>query len=545
MEYVLDAMGASMIDKFTIESGTPGITLMERAADGVVELIEDKFSADHTVICFAGKGNNGGDAVSVARKLYEKSYKVICVPVIKEFSDETMDMDNICHADKLKNLISPDLYVQLQKYCHVGAKLMPVNCTERLCELEKQICTDKCVLVDGLFGTGLKRAPEGLNGEVIRMINKLRNEGNSVVAIDIPSGVNATDGHAYEDCIDADYTVTFGYKKVGHLLYPGREHCGELITKDIGFLRDGLQREEIKEHIYLTLSSERIKEFLPKRSKTSNKGSYGKVLVVAGCDNMPGACILSTKAALRTGCGLVTVCSTNKVLDTLVTVVPEAILSVDSGIPALNGYDSCLIGPGLGKTERSKRIVSDILMHSDSKSNNGTVKQGIVVDADAINILADFLDDLDIKTTEERISYIENNLPDNLIFTPHKKELSRLLAIPMDHLLNLYSLAVVLKNKSSKIFVLKDAATLVVGGGQMYINTTGNNGMSTAGAGDVLGGIIVSMLAQGLEPFEAAVIGVCIHGYAGDMARDEYSEYGVMASDISDFAAKYISRIYQ
>ncbi len=545
MEYVLDALGASMIDKFTIESGTPGIELMERAADCVVELIEEKITADHTVICFAGKGNNGGDAVSVARKLYEKLYKVICVLVIDGFADETIDMDNICLSEKLKSIISPDLYVQLEEYCYIGAELMLVNCSERLCELEKQIRTDKCVLVDGLFGTGLKRAPEGLNGKTIRMINKLRNEKNFVVAIDIPSGVNATDGNAYEDCIDADYTVTFGYKKLGHLLYPGREHCGRIITKDIGFLKEGLQREEIKEHIYLTLSSKRIKEYLPKRSKTSNKGSYGKVLVIAGSDNMPGACILSTKAAFRTGCGLVTVCSTNKVLDTLVTVVPEAILSVDSKIPVLNGFDSCLIGPGLGKTERSKKIVSDILMHSDCTSKNETVRQGIVVDADAINVLADFLDDMELKTVDERISYIENYLPDNLIFTPHKKELSRLLAIPMERLSNLYSLAVVLRKKFSKIFVLKDASTIVVGGGQMYINTTGNNGMSTAGAGDVLGGIIVSMLAQGLKPFKAAVIGVCIHGHAGDMARDEYSEYGVMASDISDFAAKYISRIYQ
>lgn len=516
MEYVLDAYGAAYVDKYTInECGLPGILLMEHAAQAVVDEIIARHDNTAKVLCIVGKGNNGGDAVAVGRLLNNLGYEVTSLQLSEKVSD--------------------DLELQLRAYTGLGGCLVQLNDENTLSVSEKLAGFTPDVIVDGVFGTGLKSAPEGVYKDVISYVNQNREENNElrVYSIDIPSGVNCSDGTILGVCIKADVTVTFGYKKKGHLLYPGRAYCGELCVHDIGFDKNSADNLLGTEHIAFCLSDEMISRHLPVRHVDSNKGSYGRVLILAGSDNMPGACVLASKTALRCGCGLVTVCSSEKVLDVVAGTVPEAILCNNRELPDFSSYTTCLVGPGLGKSGKSMDIVMQVL-------ESGNFERGLVFDADAINILSDKLNVMNLITKEERLSFIETYLPENIVFTPHKKELSRLFNIPMEELASLISTAKWLMKNSKNVFVLKDAVTLVAGRNKVFINTTGNNGMSTAGAGDVLGGIITSFMAQSSDAFEASCLGVYIHGLAGDNAREKLSEYGIMAGDISDEAAKLL-----
>ena len=487
MEYILDAAGAKFIDKYTIDKcGISGDVLMENAASKVVSEIVKRHESSVTVLCVAGKGNNGGDAIVVNRLLNEKGYK----SELAEAGKDDFDFESFAES--------------AGKYD---------------------------VIVDGLFGIGLNRPVQGVYLSMIEYINRCRIEGACVYSVDIASGINASTGEIMGECVKADYTVTFGYKKLGHVIYPGKEFSGEVSVHDIGFSKEALQYVENKFISYGNKNE--ADKYLPERRADSNKGSYGRVLIVAGSDKMPGACILASKSALRSGCGLVTACSSERALNALVVAVPEVILMDNRDDIPVERYSSCLIGPGLGVSDFSSR-----LMHKIIENSSGL--KGLVIDADAINILAKEMDNAGLMGKEERLRFINENLPENTVFTPHKKELSRLFNIPMEELKSLLPVSHWLKDNSGVVFVLKDAATVVAGRKKIYINQTGNNGMSTAGSGDVLGGIIVSFIAQNTGIFTAACLGVYLHGYAGDKARDKYSEYGVTAGDITDGLAEVI-----
>lgn len=549
MEYVIDAFAAEYIDRYTIEScGVPGILLMEHAAEAVAEKIMEKHDSGKKVLCVAGKGNNGGDAAAVCRLLREKGYDASCLVVLKNGEDQIADKESL---KRLEGKVSDDLFVQLKAFTGLGGSCR-IICggntgtkaadntgsgekagTKEADRWQELFGVMPDIVVDGLFGTGLGRAPEGIYKTAVEYINLCGSAGAEIYSVDIPSGVDASTGKVPGICVHADYTVTFGYRKMGQLLYPGRGFCGQLSVHKIGFCENAVGGLKATEHVAVTLSPHELSEYMPKRFADSNKGSYGRVLIVAGSDYMPGACVLTAKTALRSGCGLVTVCSSEKVLDIVASSVPEVILMSDEKIPELSEFTACLAGPGLGRSEESIRKVENLL-------ERGTQIAGIVYDADAVNILADKMNRLGLTGKEERLAYLEEHVPSCSVFTPHKKELSRLFRIPMEELADLTLTAKWLSANSDRVFVLKDAATLVAGKGRIYINTTGNNGMSTAGSGDVLGGIIVSLLAQGSEPFTAACTGVCLHGLAGDSVKEEYGEYGVMAGDISDRAAKIL-----
>lgn len=548
MEKITDAAGAAIVDRYTVnECFVPGILLMEHAAEAVAEKIKIRHGKDEKILCVAGKGNNGGDAAAVCRLMRDDGYSAECIVV-------TDDPDKI----------SANLSVQLKALEGLGTGYSYFSGFKEVC---KERIKEYDVIVDGIFGTGLNKAPDGIYKEAVDYINTQRKCGAVVYAVDIPSGADASSGQTFGSCVKADCTVTFGLRKSGQLLYPGREICGELAVCEIGFSKKALELEEIKGHIFDCLSKESARELLPARFADSNKGSYGKVLIAAGSENMPGACILAAKTVLRCGCGYASVSSVPSVLNLVASAVPEAVLApMPENAPALlreaeadpvakglnkstsekaasegrmidlTGYSACLAGPGLGRSERSRRITEELL------DCNLKIK-GIVYDADAINIIAEKMDGLGLKEAAERIGFIEKNTPENSVFTPHKKELSRLLGIPMEDLGCLFETAKMLSAFSKRIFVLKDAATIVAGRGRLFINTTGNNGMSTAGAGDVLGGIIVSFIAQGCDVYEAACLGVFIHGTAGDAAKEGLSEYGVMAGDISDCAARVIKEM--
>lgn len=601
MEYVLDAFASEYIDKYTInECGVPGILLMEHAAEAVAEKIMERHDSGKKVLCVAGKGNNGGDAAAVCRLLREHGYDASCLLVLSQteskrqkaecsscaeetvFDAEEKSPDTeekfpdtkekvCCPTEKtvvlgdnrekdrkilkqLESRISADLYTQLKALAGLGGccKIIGISavCQPEDMNPEEAAVQESAdawfdllgekpdVVVDGLFGTGLSKAPRGIYRTAVEFVNLCGGAGAEIYSVDIPSGVDASTGRVPGACVHADFTITFGYRKIGQLLYPGRECCGRLSVHKIGFCESAVESLKASEHTAVTLSPGEIPEYMPGRSADSNKGSYGRVLMLAGSDNMPGACVLTAKTALRSGCGLVTVCSSEKVQSVIASAVPEVILLRDEEMPDLTGFTACLIGPGLGKTKESIRKTEHFL----KQKNAAAGMKGIVFDADAINILADKMNALGLSDKEARLAYIEEQVPLHTVFTPHKKELSRLLHIPMEELANLTELAKWLSARSDRVFVLKDAATLVTGRGRLYINTTGNNGMSTAGSGDVLGGIIVSLLAQGSEPFTAACVGVCLHGQAGDDVKDIFSEYGVMAGDISDRAARLLRK---
>lgn len=502
MEYILDAWSAGYVDKYTIEEcDVPGEVLMERAAQALVKEIVKRYDNSSKVLCVAGKGNNGGDAVVAAGLLRERGYNV-----------ETIE---------IKNINSEDYFEKINDYGYE-------------------------VVVDGIFGIGLNKPVQGVYLSAVKYINQCGEHGSKVYAVDIASGINSSTGDVMGTCVKADYTVTFGYKKVGHVVYPGRDCTGELSVHDIGFCDKALENSEVVNRLVYGFDNpyEALK-YLPERKSDSNKGSYGRVLVVAGSDEMPGACILASKSALRSGCGLVTACSSEKALNAVVVAVPEVILKNNEEKIQFENFTACLIGPGLGKSSQSKMLVENVIINYKNIEGNGLPEhngfKGLVIDADAINILAEKMNELGINKRDERLEYIENNLPDNTVFTPHKKELSRLFNVPMDELESLIYTAQWLRNRTNKVFILKDAATIVVGRNKLYINQTGNNGMSTAGAGDVLAGIIVSFIAQQSDIFTAACVGVCLHGHAGDKARDKYSEYGVIAGDISDAIAEVMN----
>ena len=401
MEYILDAWSAGYVDKYTIEEcNVLGEVLMERAAQALVKEIVKRHDNSAKVLCVAGKGNNGGDAVVAAGLLREGGYNVEII--------------------EIKNVKSKDYFEEIKDYGYE-------------------------VVVDGLFGIGLNKPVQGVYLSAVNYINRCREHGSKVYAVDIASGINSSTGEVMGTCVNADYTVTFGYKKVGHVVYPGKEYTGKLSVHDIGFCDKATENTEVvnRQGYGFDNPYEALK-YLPERKSDSNKGSYGKVLVVAGCDEMPGACILASKSALRSGCGLVTACSSEKVLNAVVVAVPEVILMNSNREFQIEKYSACLIGPGLGKSFQSKMLVENVILNYKHTEENRIPEdkgfKGLVIDADAINILAEKMNELGIYERNERLEYIESNLPDNTVFTPHKKNFQGCLIFPWMSLIHLFTL---------------------------------------------------------------------------------------------------------
>ena len=503
MKYALGSGQMKAIDRYTIETvGIPSMVLMEKAAMAVVRHTKELCSEKDTILAVCGYGNNGGDGIAAARILFMEGYHV-AIHMVGERE----------HATK-------ETKQQLKIAKKIG---VPV--------LRKVHFEEYTIIVDAIFGIGLART---VAGEFRRIIESINNYTAKVVAVDIPSGVCADDGKVLGVAVKADITVTFGFQKVGCLLFPGSEYAGRVFVEDIGFATGGLA--EAPTRFYF---DDEPKVLLPVRHQNSNKGTYGKVLVIAGSKNMSGAAYFAATAAYRMGSSLVRILTAQENREILQRQIPEAILTTyetsEDGISetdaqnireAVEWASVIVLGPGLGQSLMSARIVNYVICEC---------KVPLVIDADGLNIISHMISEKvpAEEGIEGRIRYLAELLPAETILTPHKKELSVLTGIPLADLVGcLIDSSASCTYNNDLIYVKKDVRTIVSFGSSDYINVSGNDGMATAGSGDVLAGMIAGLLAQGELPKMAAMAGCFLHGLAGNTAAKKKGPRSMLASDI-------------
>lgn len=511
MKYAVSSEEMKIIDDYTVRvSHIPELELMERAAAEVAATVMKRVNKeDDRILAVCGPGNNGGDGIAAGRLLYLQGYHV----AILFIGDEER--------------ATASAREQLNRVRILG---VPIENRNRLSEYN--------IIIDAVFGVGLSR---DVTGEYEALIQEINQSRHMVFSVDIPSGISADNGKVMGTAVRADYTITFGYMKKGLLLYPGTEYAGEVAVADIGFSEDALSHVKPDTFYY---TPEDVRLNLPPRKRYSHKGTYGRILVIAGCKGMSGAAYLSAKAAYRTGAGLVKIFTSEANRIILQTSLPEALFSGYDEVRGdveeicraaqreLDWATTVIIGPGIGRSELAKRLLETVMQH---------VKVPLIVDADAINLLAEKLDISAGLSVNDRLSQLSRLLADHTILTPHLMELSRLTGIPVAAVKdNLIDTAGLCSYNSKLIYVIKDARTIVAERNRYYINVSGNNGMATGGSGDVLTGILGALIAQGMDSFAAACLGVYIHGLAGDEAAREKGFYSMMAGDIVDSIEKII-----
>ncbi len=494
MEYLLDSKQAKAVDTYTIQkTGIPSLVLMERASLAVAEHVRsmaDKINGKKTpVLAVCGKGNNGGDGIAAARILFCMGYPAAVL------------MGGGC--DRL----SEDAGRQLEIARKIG---VPVFDENDLIPGETQI------IIDALFGIGLTRDITGAFADRITQINRVHEAGCKVCSVDIPSGIHTDTGKVMGTAVKADITVTFGWRKLGMILYPGAVFSGTVYCEDIGFDPGAIS---VVKPEWMTYKQDDLMR-LPGRDPGANKGTYGRVLVIAGSRNMAGAAAFCAAAAYRTGCGLVTVFTPECNREIIQQRVPEAVLKTydedernfSDLRQLLDRHQAVVIGPGLGMSETSHLLVQAVL---------GQVSVPVIIDADALNIVAE-----DVSVLQKCIS--------PKVLTPHMLELSRLTGTNIQDLKeNRREICEDFRHQNGVICISKDARTAVFDGSdQIYLNTSGNEGMATGGSGDALSGIIAGLIAQKMSAADAAKLGVYIHGLAGDMAAREKGARSMIASDI-------------
>lgn len=495
MIYFPDAGQMKAADRYTIDVlGIPSLELMERAAESCVQIMEAE-GIDLSKICvICGSGNNGGDGFAIARMLKEKKLDVELVFIGKEVS---------CTEETRR---------QMQLFQKVGGRIS--NTYE-----EKEYS----VIVDAIFGVGLSRPIEGKYFEIIESLNRSKAVR---VAVDIPSGISADTGCVMGTAVRADLTVTFQKRKLGLIFYPGCEYAGRVFIADIGICTEKM--EEDAETVF-SYEPSLFSELLPERKPDSHKGTYGKVLIIAGSKGMAGAAYLNALSAYRTGAGLVQIYTVEENRMILQQLLPEAIITAYDSYDEeevrglLTWADVVCIGSGIGVNECSEKILEMVVKN---------VQVPCVVDADGLNILAG------------HPQYLEGISAGQFVFTPHLKEMSRLTRIDVETLKSRrIDAARAFAEKYPVVCVMKDARTVVAcAGRQTYVNISGNAAMAKAGSGDVLAGIITGLLAQGKDCFEGACIGVLLHGIAGDAAKVEKGSYSVLARELADGIAAVLSR---
>lgn len=490
MEYLVTGKEMKFLDKNTSEHfHVPELVLMEQAAMTFVQKLFELNIKYQKVYIVAGSGNNGADGLAIARLLKIKGIdvSVFLTEQIAESKNQTKSY-------------------QLQKdICKRYGVLFSDDIT---------MCNDYDLIIDAVFGIGLSR---GISGAYEKVITEINAADAYRIAVDIPSGISADDGSVLGCAIKADYTITFGFFKVGQFLWPATDYCGEVILAHMGISYESF----LDKKPHLAFYEKDDLSLLPEREQHSNKGSFGKLLIIAGNKNMAGACIFAAKAAYRSGVGLVKIYTAEINRSVILQAVPEAILvtyekNYDKTqlIEILKWADAVVIGPGIGIDNNAKGMV-------DTALTNVTVP--MVVDADALNV---------ISANTERL--LRPHM--DLVLTPHLGEMSRLTGDAVSFIQNkLIECAQEFAQKYDLICVLKDFHTVTaIPYGMTYINLSGNNGMATGGSGDVLSGIIGALLAQHISAENAASLGVYIHGLAGDEAGRKNGEYGMIASDIID-----------
>jgi ADP-dependent NAD(P)H-hydrate dehydratase / NAD(P)H-hydrate epimerase len=475
--------------------------LMERAAARLFNWYVSRFERNRKIFIFAGPGNNGGDGLALARLLAEERYDV--------------ELHYISFTQKT----SPDWELNYQKLKReLRAAIKIITSHEQFPFISKDD-----VLIDAIFGSGLTRPVEGLPYEIIRNIN---NAEAIKISVDMPSGLFCEDNSTNNPSaiVKADYTLTFQFPKLSFMFADNAEFVGKWEVLPIG-LSDAAIRNTPSQYLFLGHSD--IAPLLRKRKRFDHKGVFGHGLLVAGSKEKMGAAVLGAAAALRSGIGLITchIPSSGRVI--MQTSVPEAMVHTDlsedfiSELEFLNSYSAVAIGPGIGTRPETQKMLLGFLKNFRSPA---------VIDADAINILS---------ANKEWFKLLHAGI----ILTPHPKEFERL-AGAIDNGFTRVQKQVQFSRENNCVVVLKGAFTSVsTPGGNVSFNSTGNPGMATAGSGDVLTGIILSLLSQGYSTEFAAMAGVFLHGLAGDIAAENSCFESIIASDIINNIGKAYNRI--
>ncbi len=483
------------------------------AADAIFSRYENRLLSEKRILILLGKGNNGGDGLVIARYLLKKNPKL-----------------NVTLLFCLGKALSPLSALNLERLREVCPSLYECEPNECLSSL----CAESDFILDGIFGTGFRGALPRTIADILRIVNS---SPTTRIALDIPTGVNGDNGLSDPDAFQAEYTCTFAAFKPAHFLKSSRSLCGKTERMEIGIPQDII--ENIPETVSL-MDIPRLRTLLPPRRPDSNKGSYGKLLLIGGCRTMTGAVLLSGTAAARCGVGLLMTAAPENALIPIRSSLPEALqfpipLSEsgalnESILPDLlkkeNEWASAVLcGCGMSLTEEVKNLVSALLIKGEKP---------LVLDADGLNALAAIGTDTLLRT----------KVP--VILTPHMMEFSRLTGKTIGEIReNRFNLAREFAETYRVTLVLKDASTVIASpDGELSMNQNGNSGLSKGGSGDTLAGIIASLLAQGLPPYSAASLGVWLHAEAGDLAEQEYTAYSMLPQDVSRMLPKAFKKLY-
>lgn len=479
------------IDAYTIKNEpVQSIDLMERAARALFNFFVNRFDKTPTVIVFTGPGNNGGDGLALSRMLADAAYivKVFHLAFTSGTSDDwQVNKDRLLEQDKAE-------YSEIKE------------------PGDFPIVKHGDIIVDAIFGSGLSRPAEGLPAEIIKKIN---NSGATVVSVDIPSGLFGEDntGNNMKSIARADYTLTLQFPKLSFFFAENQHFVGEYHILPIGLHPAKISSTPTD---YNLIDISFVAGILKNRNKFDHKGMFGHGLMIAGSCGKAGAAVLASHAALRTGIGLLTAHVPRPVAEVIHAALPEAMVECDQSdlmvteVPEPGKYDALGIGPGLGIKPNTRKGLRDLLEE---------YKGPMVIDADALNIVADYRELADMFGKET-------------VLTPHPGEFRRLTGSD-DKAFARLLLQQEFSKKHKCVIVLKGAHTSVsLPDGRVWFNSTGNPGMSTAGSGDVLTGMILALLAQGYKASEAAIAAVFIHGLAGDIAAEKTGYESLIASDI-------------
>lgn len=492
------------LDRYTMEhEPIRSIDLMERSAKALTRSIMEQWTNRTPIVVFAGPGNNGGDALAVARLLGAEGYKVKAF--LFNISNHLSE-DCIANKQRLKE----------SKYVK--------DFTEVTTQFDPPVLESDMLVVDGLFGSGLNKPLAGGFASLVKYINQ---SPSKVVSIDIPSGLMPEDNsyNISANIIHADLTLTLQQKKLAFMFADNQQYIGKLKVLDIRLSQDYIKKTEAQ---YCITEENDIRARMLSRDDFSHKGTMGHALIIAGKYGIAGAAILATKACLRSGAGKVTALTVRKNRTIMQTAVPEAVLQMDreeihfSEAVEADDYEAIAIGPGIGLHETTAIALISQIRRSQCP---------MVVDADGLNILANHR------------AWIQQ-LPKGIILTPHPKEFDRLAGTPCSSDCERLQKAQELAQHMQAYIILKGHySALCLPNGNVIFNNTGNSGMATAGSGDVLTGIITGLLARGYQRADACMVGMYLHGLAGDLAVKDIGKESLIAGDLINYLPKAFMRI--
>jgi len=488
-------------DEFAIHKwGIPSSVLMENAGRTTYRLTKELYLTEKKrLLIVCGRGNNGGDGFVVARYALRDGYETV-----------------VALLGRMKDL-KGDAALNMRLYLSIGGRIL--ECPDNINSLKRQLANAD-IIIDAIFGTGLSKPVSGVEKKAIEEINSSQ---KPVIAVDIPSGLDGTKGIPLGSAINATHTFTYGYPKLGQILYPGAYHTGRLTVVDISLPEIAEKSLGIDGHI---IDGQMVRRILKQRIPWSHKGTYGHVAVIAGSPGKTGAAHMASMAALKIGAGLVTLLIPARLNDIMEVKLTEVMTypvkdrgtgffmlsSYDEIIEVLKGKDVIIMGPGLSQNSETMELVRKLYT---------TVTKPFVIDADGINAF-------------QRHTGIIKKAKGDAIFTPHPGEFSRITGMSI-HDINSDRV------EAGRNFIKQYGATLVLKGartiifdskGDIFINPTGNQSLAKGGSGDILTGLIGGILSQGYTPVEASILGTYLHGYIADSWIEEYTDMDLLACDM-------------